>query len=169
MCSTPARRAKNYKSCSPECTLCQAPNADEAHIFSHCTHETMIRKREELDNQLKTMILSHLPKRDIYMETHTRIPHPATLIDPRKLYPHASDMPSNWPGQPTPLCRDLLPESLWYRSHKKNVVSIHDPTRPAIRAQTILTTSFWRLIACHAPCPLPTSPGSILPTSERYI
>jgi hypothetical protein len=73
----------------------------------------MIRKREELDNQLKTMILSHLPKRDIYMETHTRIPHPATLIDPRKLYPHASDMPSNWPGQPTPLCRDLLPESLW--------------------------------------------------------
>jgi hypothetical protein len=117
------------------------------------------------------MILSHLPKRDIYMETH--IPHPATLIDPRKLYPHASDMPSNWPGQPTPLCRDLLPESLWYRSHNKNVVSIYDPTRPAIRAQTILATSFWTLEAnclprAH-PCPLPNSPGGILPTSEIYI
>jgi hypothetical protein len=95
------------------------------------------------------------------METHTRIPHPATLIqvDPRN--PHASDMPSNWPGQPTPLCRDLLPESLWYRSHNtgKNVISIYDPTRPAIRAQTVLATSFWRLIACHtlphAPFPLP--------------
>ena len=46
-----------------------------------------------------------------------------------------------------------------YRSHNKNVISIYDPTRPAIRAQTILATSFWRLIACHAlthaPFPLP--------------
>jgi hypothetical protein len=155
--STPHTECKMGRVDTPECPLCDCPDATMNHVVHHCQHPTLVEARRKLDVEA-TSLLS--PSNLAYAEAHEEYEHPARRLNAKNLYPYATDLHCHVTSE-TPLHVSGLPESRWYRQPQPHKVVVHAPHEADARPVEISTTEFWKLVAwhelTHADMPMPSA------------